>query len=162
MAIISSTDQATPFPRLTTTPLIDIMLVLLVMFIITIPLQTHAVKLVLPGPSLPQPRSSFNTISVAPSADIGWNGGLVDLATLRRYLDMTRTMTPEPELPIAADRFARYACVDEMLAVVQRSGVRKVGFVDNERCAHFENRSVAFALPVACPFGCADLCSRHR
>jgi biopolymer transport protein ExbD len=136
--MLSSANQDTPTPRLNTTPLIDIMLVLLVMFIITVPHQTHAVKVALPGSSLPQPHSDFNMLSVAPSGQIGWNGAPVDLVMLRRYLDMTRMMTPEPELHIAADPFARYARVDEMLAVVQRSGASKVGFVDNERYAHFD------------------------
>ncbi len=133
------TEADTPIGTLNITPLIDIMLVLLVMFIITIQLQTHAVKVALPtpGPQLPQPRTDFNTLSVAPSGQIGWNGAPVDLVTLRTYLDMTRTMTPEPELHIAADPYARYARVDEMLAVVKRSEVSKVGFVDNERYAAF-------------------------
>ena len=139
MAMSAIADHDTPTPSLNTTPLIDIMLVLLVMFIITIPLQTHAVKVALPtpGPQLPQPHSDFNTLTVAPTGQIGWNGVPVDLATLRTYLDMTRKMTPEPELHIAADPFARYARVDEMLAVVKRSAVTKAGFVDNERYAHF-------------------------
>jgi biopolymer transport protein ExbD len=139
MAMPATADHDTPIGSLNTTPLIDIMLVLLVMFIITIPLQTHAVKVTLPivGPHLPQPHSDVNTLSVAPSGQIGWNGTPVDLTTLRTYLDMTRTMTPEPELHIAADPYARYARVDEVLAVVQRSAVSKVGFVDNERYAHF-------------------------
>ena len=140
MAMTASADNDTPIPSLNTTPLIDIMLVLLVMFIITIPLQTHAVKVALPtpGPQLPQPHSDFNTLSVAPTGQIGWNGAPVDLVTLRSYLDLTRTMTPEPELHIAADPYARYSRVDEMLAVVKRSQVGKVGFVDNERYAHFD------------------------
>jgi biopolymer transport protein ExbD len=135
----TTADYDTPVPSLNTTPLIDIMLVLLVMFIITIPLQTHAVKVTLPTDTrpLPQPRFDFNTLSVAPSGQISWNGAPVDLATLRSYLDLTRTMTPEPELHIAADAYARYARVDEMLAVVKRSGVSKAGFIDNERYAYF-------------------------
>jgi biopolymer transport protein ExbD len=139
MAATAHTDLDAPVPSLNTTPLIDVMLVLLVMFIITIPLQTHAVKVALPSPGevLPKPRSDVNTLSVAPSGQISWNDVPVDLGTLRRSLDMTRSMMPEPELHIAADPYARYARVDEMLAVVKRSGVDKVGFVDNERYANF-------------------------
>jgi biopolymer transport protein ExbD len=139
MAATAHTDLDAPVPSLNTTPLIDVMLVLLVMFIITIPLQTHAVKVALPSPGevLPKPRSDFNTLSVAPSGQISWNDVPVDLGTLRRSLDMTRSMMPEPELHIAADPYARYSRVDEMLAVVKRSGVDKVGFVDNERYANF-------------------------
>lgn len=85
MAMTAPTDSDAPIGSLNTTPLIDVMLVLLVMFIITIPLQTHAVKVALPipGPQLPQPRSDFNTLSVAPSGQIGWNNAPVDLLTLR-------------------------------------------------------------------------------
>jgi biopolymer transport protein ExbD len=139
MAMTAAAETDTPIGSLNTTPLIDIMLVLLVMFIITIPLQTHAVKVALPttGPQLPQPRTDINTLTVAPSGQIGWNNAPIDLVTLRTYLDMTRTMTPEPELHIAVDPYARYARVDEMLAVVKRSAVNKVGFIDNERYAHF-------------------------
>jgi biopolymer transport protein ExbD len=140
MSMTATAEPDTPIGSLNTTPLIDIMLVLLVMFIITIPLQTHAVKVALPAPGvhLPQPRTDFNTLSIAPNGQVGWNGAPVDLVTLRTYLDMTRTMTPEPELHIAADPYARYARVDETLAVVKRSAVTKVGFVDNERYAHFD------------------------
>jgi biopolymer transport protein ExbD len=139
MAETARTDPDAPVPILNITPLIDVMLVLLVMFIITIPLQTHAVKVALPSPgeALPKTRSDFNTLSVAPSGQFGWNGAPVDLETLRRSLKMTRRMMPEPELHIAADPYARYARVDEMLAVVKRSGVGKIGFVDNERYANF-------------------------
>lgn len=139
MGMTASSDTDTPIGTLNTTPLIDVMLVLLVMFIITIPLQTHAVKIALPppGPSPLRPRADFNTLTVDPAGQIGWNGAPVDLITLRRYLDTTRVMVPEPELHIAADPFARYARVDEMLAVVSRSAVTKVGFVNNERYANF-------------------------
>ena len=146
MAITSSTDQETPISSLNKTPRVDILLVLPVTFIIMIPQQSRAEKLALPGPSQRQPRSSFNTLSVAPSGDIGRKGVPVDLVTLCRYLDRTRTMTPEPELPIAADPLTRYARVDETLAVVRRSRVGKGGFVDNERYAPCDKQIGRFRL----------------
>lgn len=138
MHLTATTDDS-PIAELNTTPLIDVMLVLLVMFIITIPLQTHAVKVTLPTPGSPvvQPRADFNTLTIDPAGQIGWNGAPVDVVTLRDYLDASRTMSPEPELHIAADPLARYARVDEVLAVVKRSAVTKVGFVNNERYATF-------------------------
>jgi biopolymer transport protein ExbD len=136
----------TPIPSLNTIPLIDVMKVLLVMFLITARLQTNAGKVAPPEATLPQLRSNLNTLSVAPSGDIGWNGVPVDLLMLRRYLDKTRTMTPEPELPIAADPLTRYARVDETLAVVQRSRVGKGGFVDNERYAPCDKQIGRFCL----------------
>jgi len=128
----------TPIPSLNTIPLIDVMQVLLVMFLITARLQTNAGKVAPPEATLPQLRSNLNTLSVAPSGDIGWNGVPVDLLMLRRYLDKTRTNTPEPELQIAADPFARCARVAETCTVVQRPTGRKVGFIDNESYAHFD------------------------
>jgi biopolymer transport protein ExbD len=139
MSMTATAESDAPIGTLNTTPLIDIMLVLLVMFIITVPLQTHAVKVTLPGPGpqLPQPRSDRNVLTVDPAGQIAWNGTPVSLTTLRRTLDLTRTMVPEPELHIQPDSHARYARVDEMLAVVKRSAVTKVGFVDNEKYAVF-------------------------
>ena len=139
MAATATTASDSPIGSPNITPLIDVMLVVLVMFIITIPLQTHAVKLTLPTPGLqlPQPRSDFNTLTVSPTGQIGWNGAPVDLNTLRRYLGTTCTMMPEPELHIAADPYRRYTRVDEVLAVEKRSTVTNVGFVDNERYANF-------------------------
>jgi biopolymer transport protein ExbD len=139
-AALAPSDDA-PISGLNTTPLIDIMLVLLVMFIVTVPLQTHAVKMSLPQtPKVPppdMPRADYNTVAVDSAGQVRWNGNPVDLVTLRRYLDLTRTMVPEPALHIDAARDARYARVDEMLAVVNRSGVSKVGFIGNERYADF-------------------------
>ena len=140
MAHSATQNDDTPISGMSTTPLIDIMLVLLVMFIVTVPLQTHAVKMALPQvtPTPPQmPRSDFNTVSVDAGGQVSWNGSPVDLVTLRSYLDETAKMVPEPELHIDAASNARYARVDEMLAVVNRSGVSKVGFVGNERYANF-------------------------
>jgi biopolymer transport protein ExbD len=140
MAMTATAEADTPIGSLNTTPLIDIMLVLLVMFIITVPMQTHAVKVALPGPGPEFPdhvRPDFNVVSVDTRNNVTWNGAPVDLTTLRAYLDRSRTMPIEPELHVQPDPQARYARVDEMLAVVKRSNVTKVGFVDNERYAVF-------------------------
>jgi biopolymer transport protein ExbD len=141
MAMSSGADEGEPIMDMNTTPLIDVMLVLIIMFIITIPIQTHAVKINLPvnNPNPPPitVKPDFNTVSVDLQNNITWNGSPVDLATLRRYLDTTKGMTPEPELHIQPDPYSRYARVDEMLSVVKRSEVSKVGFVGNEKFATF-------------------------
>jgi biopolymer transport protein ExbD len=141
MAMSSGGEEGEPIMDMNTTPLIDVMLVLIIMFIITIPIQTHAVKINLPvnNPNPPPitVKPDFNTVSVDLQNNITWNGSPVDLATLRTYLDTTKGMTPEPELHIQPDPYARYARVDEMLSVVKRSEVSKVGFVGNERFATF-------------------------
>jgi biopolymer transport protein ExbD len=122
-----------------TTPLIDVMLVLLIMFIITIPIQTHAVKL-----DLPQDQSTENPPPVDPvknkivvtgAGQVLWNGAPVDLVTLRQYLDITTTMTPTPELHLQPEPNARYELVDEVLAVTKRANITAMGFVGNEAYA---------------------------
>jgi biopolymer transport protein ExbD len=122
-----------------TTPLIDVMLVLLIMFIITIPIQTHAVKLDLPQNSpqdQPPPVDPVkNKIVITPEGAVLWNGEQVDLVRLRQYLDLSQTMTPIPELHLQPDPSARYELVDEVLAVTKRAAVEKMGFVGNEAYA---------------------------
>lgn len=140
MAMGAHTADGEPIGTMNTTPLIDVMLVLLVMFIITVPLQTNAVKLNLPTPAkgAQAVNTDFNTLSVNLQNAVTWNGTPVDLATLRTYLDQTKGMSPAPQLRIQPDPYARYAKVDEVLAVVKRSDVTNVGFVDTERFANFK------------------------
>jgi len=120
-----------------TTPLIDVMLVLLIMFIITIPVQTHAVKIDLPvpneNPSNVDPQK--NKVMIDPAGTITWNGTPVDLAQLANYLEQTKALPVEPELQVQPDPYARYYIVDNVMAVVKRSGVGKLGFVGNEQYA---------------------------
>jgi biopolymer transport protein ExbD len=127
-----------PMMDMNTTPLIDVMLVLLIMFIITIPVQTHAVKIDLPVPT-DSPQNTVepdkNKIYIAANGAILWNGGAVDLAQLAAYLEQTKQFPVEPELQIEPDPFSRYIVVDNVIAVVKRSGVGKIGFVGNERYA---------------------------
>jgi len=122
-----------------TTPLIDVMLVLLIMFIITIPIQTHAVKLDLPvdsGPNNPPPVDPVkNKVVITPTGQVLWNGSPISLIQLRQYLDITQTMNPIPELHLQPDAQARYVVVDEVLAITKRAQVEKMGFVGNEAYA---------------------------
>ena len=143
MSMQTTSDNADGEPMLdiNTTPLIDVMLVLLIMFIITIPIQTHAVKLDLPVDSQNQQRPPIdpvkNKIVIMPNDAVLWNGTPVDLVTLRQYLDITTTMTPTPELHLQPHPNARYETVDEVLAVAKRANVQAMGFVGNEAYARF-------------------------
>ena len=132
-------ESSEPMMDINTTPLIDVMLVLLIMFIITIPVQTHAVKLDLPVNQPDQPPPPIdpvkNRIVVMPNDAVLWNGAPVDLVTLRQYLDITTTMTPTPELHLQPHPEARYEQVDEVLAVTKRANVQAMGFVGNEAYA---------------------------
>jgi biopolymer transport protein ExbD len=139
-ASILNPESAEPMMDVNTTPLIDVMLVLLVMIIMTIPIQTHAVKLDLPQNSAqtPPPIDPVkNKIVVTPQGQVLWNGVPVDLTTLRQYLDLTTTMRPVPELHLQPDAQARYELVDEVLAVCKRAQVTAMGFVGNEAYANF-------------------------
>jgi biopolymer transport protein ExbD len=137
MAMSGGSDDGEPMMEMNTTPLIDVMLVLLIMFIITIPIQTHAVKVDLPQNSdktnPPPVDPQKNKIVIDPAGTISWNGNPVDILTLRQYLDATKAINPEPELHFQPDRQARYAKVDEVLAVIKRAEVGKLGFIGNEQ-----------------------------
>src|ERR1700760_3739995 len=135
MAMSMASAEGEPMMDINTTPLIDVMLVLLIMFIITIPIQTHAVKLDLPQNtnSPPPPIEPVkNKVVITAAGQVLWNGTPVDLLTLRQYLDQTQQMNPIPELHLQPEANARYELVDEVLAVTKRAHVEKMGFVGNE------------------------------
>ena len=141
MAMSTGGAEGDPMMDINTTPLIDVMLVLLIMFIITIPIQTHAVKLDLPVDSqqnTPPPVDPIkNKIVIMPDRTILWNGTPVDEVTLRQYLDLTTTMNPEPELHMQPHPEAPYEVVDQVLAVTKHAQVTKLGFVGNEAYRNF-------------------------
>jgi biopolymer transport protein ExbD len=138
MTMQTTSDNASgePMMDINTTPLIDVMLVLLIMFIITIPIQTHAVKLDLPvnQPNQPPPPIDpvKNIVVVTHDGNILWNGNPVSQPQLRQYLDITQQMNPVPELHLQPEATARYVLVDEVLAITKQAHVQKMGFVGNE------------------------------
>jgi biopolymer transport protein ExbD len=137
MAMSGGRDDGMPMMDMNTTPLIDVMLVLLIMLIITIPIQTHAVKVDLPQntgnppPQLVEPDK--NKLYIDPDGRLFWNSAQIDKVTLRLYLDQTVTMSPEPELHFQPDPQARYEVVDDVLAIIKRANVGKLGFIGNEQ-----------------------------
>jgi biopolymer transport protein ExbD len=141
MAMSGGREDGEPMMEMNTTPLIDVMLVLLIMFIITIPIQTHAVKIDLPQESEqtnPPPVDPIkNKLAIDASGVITWNGTPIDLVTTRQYLDRTAQMVPVPELQFQPDAQTRYVIVDQVLAEIKRSGVTKLGFVGNEQYGSF-------------------------
>ena len=129
--------ETRPIVELNTTPLIDVMLVLLIMFIITIPLQTHAVKLDLPRvcATCPIPSTIKNEIVITRRDAVLWNGTPVTNSELRYLLGATRRMQPTPELHLRPDAESRYEVVDRVLGLIKQARVTKVGFVGNEAYA---------------------------
>ncbi|MFL6794786.1 MAG: ExbD/TolR family protein [Sphingomicrobium sp.] len=136
MQTTSDNESGEPMMDINTTPLIDVMLVLLIMFIITIPIQTHAVKLDLPVNQQNNPPPPIepikNIVVVSAQGQILWNGSPVTQQQLRQYLDVTQQMNPIPELHLQPDATAKYVLVDEVLAETKRAHVSKMGFVGNE------------------------------
>jgi biopolymer transport protein ExbD len=119
-----------------TTPLIDVMLVLLVMLIITVPVETHSVRLDMPRgnppPALVVPQ--VVTLTVDFDGTILWNGEVVpDRAALETRLRAAAAEEPQPEIHIAPSKLVKYASVAMVLAESQRLGVRKIGLVGSER-----------------------------
>ena len=118
-----------------TTPLIDVLLVLLVMFILTVPIQTHAIKLNLPNgtPPVPLPNPVVNELAITKPGSLLWDGVPMSRVEVGRELQLTQQMNPVPELHLRPDPEARYEVVDEVLALIKRENIQKFGFVGNER-----------------------------
>lgn len=119
-----------------TTPLIDVMLVLLIMLIITIPVQTHAVKLDMPRDTTPPPIVQPAVVDVLIDFDgtITWDGAAVpDRETLENDLQTAARQNPQPEIHINPNKLVKYSYVAMVLAEAQRLGVQKIGLVGNEQ-----------------------------
>ncbi|HEX6018563.1 MAG TPA: biopolymer transporter ExbD [Burkholderiaceae bacterium] len=118
-----------------TTPLIDVMLVLLVMLIITIPIQTHAVKLNMPiAPSAQPPKPpEIVRIDIDFDGTIGWNGTMVTKDELITRLSVVAMQADQPELHLRPNKLVSYKVVAMVMANAQRLGVTKIGLVGNEQ-----------------------------
>ena len=140
MAMSAGSEDGEPMVEMNTTPLIDVMLVLLIMFIITIPIQTHAVKIDLPQNAPPTDSvidPVKNKVAIDQGGLITWNGSAIDLLTLRQYLQQSLRLPVEPELQFQPNAATRYVVVDQVLAEIKRAGVTKLGFVGNEQYSQF-------------------------
>jgi biopolymer transport protein ExbD len=124
-----------PMMEMNMTPLIDVLLVLLVMFIITIPVMTHAVKLDMPRPTNAPKLSEPVVIQLEIDFDgtVLWNGSPVTVDSLDAYFRREAANDPQPELHIRPNKRASYDVVARVLAAAQRNGLLKIGFVGNEQ-----------------------------
>jgi biopolymer transport protein ExbD len=122
-----------------TTPLIDVMLVLLIMFIITIPIQTHAVKMNMPVPNTSAPPPvppEIIRIDVDFDGTIGWNGEIIeagDRAAIESRLAAVAAQPDQPEVHLRPNKLVTYKHVAMIMATAQRLGVTKIGIVGNEQ-----------------------------
>ncbi len=120
-----------PMAEINVTPLVDVTLVLLIVFIITAPLLTYAIKLELPDArSAPvgAPPAAVN-VSIDASGALYWNGSPIGSALLQALLKATAGQTPQPELHLRADRSVRYESVAQLMSAAQQAGIRHIGFV---------------------------------
>lgn len=121
-----------------TTPLIDVMLVLLIMLIITIPIQMHSVQMNLPiGNPPPVAQPQVVQINIDFDGTVTWNGARVsDRADLERHLAHVTAQAEQPEIYLQPSKLAPYSSVAEVLAAAQRKGAAKIGLVSNEQYAN--------------------------
>jgi biopolymer transport protein ExbD len=134
-----ATDE-TPIAAINTTPPIDVMLVLLIMFVITIPVATNSIDLDLPSTEGTPPvdlSTLKNKVVVTPDGRILWNGASIDAATLQDALHSAARMSPEPELPFQPDAQAGYELSAKVLQAIKASQVTRFGIVGNEQFASF-------------------------
>ena len=133
MTMAVSKNEGMPCSDINMTPLIDVMLVLLIIFIITIPRQTHAVKIDNPSPS-PSPPTQPDVIELTIAFDgtLIWNKTPVDRTTMQRYISHEAAKSLQPEVHITVDKFSKYEIVAQTLADLQIRGLQKIGFVNNE------------------------------
>lgn len=126
-------NDTAPMAEINMIPLIDVMLVLLVIFIITAPLLTHAVKIDLPRAASTPNQTRPDNIQLAIRADgsLVWNGESVDRAGLREHLAAAARQSPPPEIHLRADRDARYEPIAQVMADAARAGVGRIGFVSD-------------------------------
>ncbi len=122
-----------PMADMNVVPLVDVMLVLLVIFIVTAPLLTHAVKI-----DLPKASSAVNItkpehieFGIRENGDLFWNGEPVPLESLTRRFSVEAKKQPQPELHIRADRHAHYEKLSQVMALAAKSGMVRIGFVSD-------------------------------
>ena len=132
-------DEPEVMMDINTTPLIDVMLVLIIMLIITIPAQLHSVNLDMPVASTAPPKADpvVVKIEIEANAQVRWNGQvLADKAALETKLAEAAALQPQPELHIRSHAQSPYAATARVLAGAQRAGLKKLGIVGSERFAY--------------------------
>ena len=131
MAFGTQDDTDEVMNEINMTPLVDVMLVLLIIFIITVPVMKHAVNIDLPRASSEREQTRPETVrlSVDASGQYFWNGAAVSDDALLNLLQAEAGRQPQPDLHIRGDRAVRYERVAQAMAAAQRAGLRKIGFI---------------------------------
>ena len=135
MAFSSGNDSGGPMAEINVTPLVDVMLVLLIIFMITAPLMSHKVMVELPEANLehrdPNKVQEVTpiTIAVKESGQLFWNDELVSQGLLESRFSTEAQKTPQPQVNVRGDKTAKYRLVQQVVQTAQQQGMRKVGFV---------------------------------
>ena len=132
MAFSSNSSGGGPMADINVTPLVDVMLVLLIIFMITAPLMTHKVVVKLPEASLntkPVITTPPVTLAIKSDGSRYWNDELVNVARLDQYMGVLVQKDPQPQVNIRADATTKYGVINDAVQTLRRAGVRKVGFV---------------------------------
>ncbi len=135
MSMSVGSNEGTEMCDINTTPLIDVMLVLLVTLILSLPIMTHAVKLDMPPPNPNQPpppvQPEIINLDIYYDGTISWNGQTIpSLTELEQQFQVAATKDPQPELHLAPDSHVKYDVVAKVLAAAQRNHMEKIGFVN--------------------------------
>jgi len=141
MALAISARFDKPLDELNTTPLIDVLLVILVMLILSVPMATHSLDYDLPGTVKPPKvllNPDRNRLSITARDAVEWNGVRVDGLQLVGILDRAQAMKPEPQLEFAPEAAASYSLTSQVLLIVKSSGTTNFGFVGNEKYRDFD------------------------
>ncbi|HZY33303.1 MAG TPA: biopolymer transporter ExbD [Rhodanobacter sp.] len=134
MAFSSGNQSGAPMSEINVTPLVDVMLVLLIIFMITAPLMSHKIKVELPQANLDHrdekvPPAPPVTVTVTENGSLYWNDSPVTPALLESQLSVEAQKTPQPAVNIRGDETTKYRTISEVVNVAQAQGIRKVGFV---------------------------------
>ncbi|HWA89781.1 MAG TPA: biopolymer transporter ExbD [Rhizomicrobium sp.] len=131
MAATVQTNTGDLVADMNTTPLIDVMLVLLTLLIITLPMQTHAIKIDTGHGKPPAPPPPTVDLAIDWEGAVTWNGVAVDQATLRADLAAAAKQDPQPDIVIRADKLAKYDSVARVLAEAAQAGDTHIGFAQD-------------------------------
>lgn len=135
MSFSSGSESGGPMAEINVTPLVDVMLVLLIIFMITTPLMNHRVKVQLPEAVLDKKPEEKGikvppiTISVTDAGELFWNDEPITRQVIESKLSVEAQKTPQPTVNIRGDRTTKYRMVNDVVKIAQAQGMRKVGFV---------------------------------
>ena len=134
MAFSSGNEGGAPMAEINVTPLVDVMLVLLIIFMITVPLLAHKVKVELPQANLDNRKNEIPpalpiTLTVTEDGKLYWNDEAISKGLLESQLSVVAQKVPQPAINIRGDERTKYLVIREVVATAQNQGIRKVGFV---------------------------------